>query len=94
MELSDLDKLIADRQSRIKKRKDDGSLFEDEVARERKGDEDQRLDQQVRQQKDKMKERLNKHIPACPQCGKKMTLLPEQGMIVCEDCQVGMRIPV
>lgn len=92
MDLDELDRMINDRKQRIDKRKSDGTLFEDEVVGSADESEDARLEQQVQDQKKKMMERLKAQIPPCPQCGVKMTLLEDQGMIACQACGVGMRI--
>ena len=92
MDLEDIDKLIADRKERIDKRKEDGTLFEEEVASEKGDDIDSQLEEEVKSTKEKMNERMKSQIPPCPQCGEKMTLMPDQGMIVCQDCGIGMRV--
>ena len=90
MDLSELDKMIASRDSRITKRKEDGTLFEEEFVKDE--NEDARLEAEVENQKKAMQERMNAKLPNCPQCGAKMTLVPEQGVIACETCGIGMRI--
>lgn len=90
MDLSDIDKLIQDREGRIEKRKEDGTLFEEEFKKEENADE--RLSQEVEQQKAAMQQKMDEKIPPCPQCGVKMTFMPEQSAIVCQDCGVGMRV--
>lgn len=91
MDLSKIDEMIANRSKRIDKRKEDGTLFEEEFKKPEES-EDERLAREVEEQKKKDEERLKERLPACPQCGKKMTLVPEQGLIACHDCGVGMRI--
>jgi DNA-directed RNA polymerase subunit RPC12/RpoP len=90
MELSKIDQMIAERQSRIHKRKEDGTLFEEEFKKTAITDE--KLTLAVEEQKRKMDERSKARIPDCPQCGQKMEILPEQGVIACQDCGIGMRI--
>lgn len=90
MDLSKLDQMIAERQNRIQKRKEDGTLFEEEFKAVE--NQDEKLAREVEETKRKMEERLQQRIPACPQCGLKMTYMPEQGMVACQDCGVGMRI--
>jgi DNA-directed RNA polymerase subunit RPC12/RpoP len=90
MSLSNIDKMIAERQSRIQKRKEDGTLFEEEFKKDENAD--AKLALEVEAQKRKMEERAQARLPNCPQCGQKMELLAEQGIIACQDCGVGMRI--
>jgi protein-arginine kinase activator protein McsA len=90
MDLSKIDQMIAERQNRIQKRKDDGTLFEEEFKEEE--NQDEKLSLEVEETKKKMEERLQERIPNCPQCGLKMTYMPEQGMVACQDCGVGMRV--
>ncbi len=90
MDLSELDKMMAARENRITKRKDEGSLFEEEFKG--KESEDARLESEIEQQKQAMKEKMDANIPDCPQCGVKMTFIPEQSMVACEGCGVGMRV--
>jgi NADH pyrophosphatase NudC (nudix superfamily) len=90
MDLSNLDKMIAARGNRIEKRKEDGTLFEEEFKKD--GNTDATLEEEVKQQKQAMEERMRQRIPPCPQCGAPMELMPEQGMIACQSCGVGMRI--
>ncbi len=94
MDLEELDRMIAARKNRVEKRKEDGTLFEEEVSKNEPEDKDAQLAREVEDQKAKMLSRMQAQIPPCPQCGKKMTLNYEEGMILCEDCQVGMRIPM
>ena len=90
MDLSQIDKMIAERQSRIHKRKEDGTLFEEEFKKDENADE--RLAQEVVVQKKKLEDRMQSRVPNCPQCGQKMQVLPEQGLIACQDCGIGMRM--
>ncbi|MBF0196455.1 MAG: hypothetical protein HQL32_02040 [Planctomycetes bacterium] len=90
MDLDELDRLIQDRESRIDKRKDEGTLFQDE--NKKAGNQDEQLSREVQSQKEKMDEQLQAKIPPCPQCNQKMTYSPEQSMILCHDCGVGMRV--
>ena len=83
--------LVANRSKRIDKRKEDGTLFEEEFKKPEES-EDERLAREVEEQKRKDEERLKERLPNCPQCGQKMELIPEQGIIACQPCGVGMRI--
>jgi protein-arginine kinase activator protein McsA len=90
MDLSDLDRMIAERSNRIDKRKEDGTLFEEEFKKEENAD--AKLQEEVDNQKRAMEERMRQRIPPCPQCGQQMEYLPDQGMVACQDCGVGMRV--
>ena len=90
MDLSDLDKMLADREDRINQRKEEGTLFEEEFKKPE--GEDARLEAEIEDQKKAEMERLKSQIPDCPQCGEKMTLIPEQSAIACQTCGIGMRI--
>ena len=93
MDLDNLDEMIRARESRIGKRKEDGTLFENEFKSEDEElSEDEKLAQEVQMQKDKMAERVKANIPDCPQCGQKMTYIPEQSVVACQPCGVGMRV--
>ena len=90
MDLSELDKIIAARSERIDKRKVDGTLFEEEIAKTKVNDDD--LEKGVQKQKEKMAQKTKSALPPCPQCGVKMSYVPEQSMIVCQTCGIGMRV--
>lgn len=92
MDLSDIDKMIAEREGRIDKRKADGTLFEEEFAKNKTDNEDQRLADEVQKQKDQMADKMKEALPACPQCGVKMTYIPEQSIVACQTCGIGMRV--
>lgn len=93
MDLDKLDEMIKARESRIDKRKDEGTLFEEEFKpKEDELSEDQRLEQEVQQQKEAMAEKVKANIPDCPQCGVKMTYIPEQSVVACQTCGIGMRV--
>lgn len=82
--------MIAERENRISKRKEDGTLFEEEFKKDENTDE--KLQQEVEATKKKMEERMQQRVPSCPQCGQKMTYIPEQSLVACQDCGVGMRV--
>ena len=90
MDLSELDKMLADREDRINQRKEEGTLFEEEFTKEES--EDERLEAEIEARRKADQERMESQIPDCPQCGEKMQLIPEQSMIACEKCGIGMRI--
>jgi len=93
MDLDNLDEMIKSRSARIDKRKEDGTLFENEFKPEEDElSEDEKLAQEVQDQKDKMAERVKANIPNCPQCGVKMTFMPEQSAVACQTCGIGMRV--
>ena len=46
----------------------------------------------VEQQKAAMAEKMKANTPNCPQCGQKMTYIPEQSVVACQTCGIGMRV--
>lgn len=91
MDLSDIDRLIADRKKRIDKRKEEGTLFEEEFSKPE--NEDERLAKEIEDQKKKELERYKKNPPPCPQCGyPKMTYIAEENAIACPSCGVAMHL--
>jgi len=95
MDLDNLDEMIRNRESRIDQRKEDGTLFESEFTSEEGEEElseDDKLAGEVQMQKDKMAERVKANIPNCPQCSQKMTYIPEQSVVACQSCGIGMKV--
>jgi|SaaInlStandDraft_1057018.scaffolds.fasta_scaffold579114_1 hypothetical protein len=94
MDLDNLDEMIRNRESRIGKRKEDGTLFESEFTSNEEDElsEDDKLAQEVQMQKDKMAEKVKSKIPDCPQCSQKMTYIPEQSVVACQSCGIGMKV--
>jgi len=92
MDLSKLDEMIASRSQRIDKRKEEGTLFEEEIAVERGRNSEENLSSEVEKQKAAMKAKIEGMVPPCPQCGEKMKYIPEQQIVACEPCGVGMRV--
>lgn len=93
MDLDEIDRMIAERNARIEKRKQDGTLFEDEVGKNKAENEDERLQEEVNSRKQQMADQLKQKMPPCPQCGQKMTFIPEESLVACESCGIGMRVP-
>ena len=84
MNLDEIDKMIKDREQRVDKRKEDGTLFEIEAEKIKELEE---LNEHTRQQASE-----NKPIPPCPHCGGEMERVMHEGqrMVTCRPCGIGM----
>ena len=85
MNLEEIDKMIKDRESRVEKRVEEGTLYEIQAEKE----------------KEALKKKLEaksvlpsgEPVPDCPQCGKIMEYDPQTLYVACHDCQIGGRLP-
>ena len=84
MNLEELDRMIQERESRIQIAKDKGTLFEVEAEQTNK-----RIKEMLG---DESEQNLDDNIPPCPKCGKIMTYVPSEQMIVCHECHIGARV--